>query len=43
MNQIAIFNSLRKLTRKLGLNPLLFKIIYNGNSYEELFDNFLKS
>lgn len=43
MNKITIFNSLRKLTRKLGLNPLLFKIIYNGNSYEELFDNFFRS
>jgi FkbM family methyltransferase len=43
MNKITIFNSLRKLTRKLGLNSLLFKIIYNGNSYEELFDNFFRS
>ena len=29
---------LRKITRKLGLNPFLFQIFYRGNSYEELFD-----
>jgi FkbM family methyltransferase len=43
MNKITMFNSLRKLTRKLGLNSIIFKIIYNGNSYEELFDNFFRS
>lgn len=43
MNKITTFNFLRKLTRKLGLNSLLFKIIYNGNSYEELFDKFFRS
>jgi FkbM family methyltransferase len=31
---------LRKITRKLGLNSFLFKIIYRGNSYEELFDTY---
>jgi FkbM family methyltransferase len=43
MNKITIFNSLRKLTRKLGLNSIIFKIIYNGNTYEELFDKLFKS
>ena len=43
MNKITIFNSLRKITRKLGLNSLLFKIIYNGNTYEELFDKLFRS
>ena len=43
MNKITIFNSLRKLTRKLGLNSFLFKIIYNGNTYEQLFDKFFRS
>ena len=43
MNKITISNTLRKLTRKVGLNSLLFKIIYNGNTYEELFDKFFRS
>lgn len=43
MNKITKFNLLRKLTRKLGLNSLLFKIIYNGNKYEELYDKFFRS
>ena len=34
---------LRKITRKIGLNSFLFKIIYRGNSYEELFDTFFSN
>lgn len=34
---------LRKITRKLGLNSFLFKIIYRGNSYEELFDTYFSN
>lgn len=34
---------LRKLTRFLGLNSLIFRIIYRNNSYEELYDNFFTS
>jgi len=34
---------LRKITRKLGLNSFLFKIIYRGNSYEQLFDTYFSN
>lgn len=34
---------LRKLTRFLGLNSLIFRIIYRNNSYEQLYDNFFTS
>jgi FkbM family methyltransferase len=34
---------LRKITRKMGLNTILFKIIYRGNSYEELFDTYFSN
>ena len=34
---------LRSLTRKLGLNSILFKIIYWNQSYEKHFDNFISS
>jgi len=37
------FFFLRNITRKLGLNSFLFKIIYSGNSYEELFDKSLSN
>jgi FkbM family methyltransferase len=30
---------LRKITRKLGLNPLLFRLLYGNKSYEQYFDN----
>ena len=39
----TILFRLRSLTRKLGLNPFIFKIIYWNQSYEKLFDNFLCS
>lgn len=34
---------LRKITRRLGLNSFLFKIIYRGNTYEQLFDTYFSN
>lgn len=34
---------LRRLTRFLGLNSLIFRIIYRNNTYEQLYDNFFTS
>jgi FkbM family methyltransferase len=39
-NTFRNFFFLRKITRKLGLNSIIFKLLYKGNTYEELFDNY---
>lgn len=43
MNPLTRFNKLRNFTRKLGINPLLHKLIYWNNSYEEKFDKLFSS
>jgi hypothetical protein len=43
MKLISKLEKVRKITRILGLNSFIHKLIYNNNSYEEKFDNFFTS
>jgi FkbM family methyltransferase len=43
MRYLNKINFLRKITRKLGLNPIIYKLVYGTNSYEEKFDTFFCS
>lgn len=43
INFLVKFVFLRNILRSLGLNPLLHKLIYGNNSYEEHFDKLFAS
>jgi predicted methyltransferase len=43
MKLLKKLNGLRKITRILGLNPLIYKLVYGSDSYEEKFDSFFSS
>jgi FkbM family methyltransferase len=43
MKILKKLNGLRKITRTLGLNPMIYKLVYGNNSYEEKFDSFFSS
>jgi FkbM family methyltransferase len=43
MKLVSKLEKVRKITRVLGLNSFIHKIIYNNNSYEEKFDKFFTS
>lgn len=43
INLLVKFVLLRKILRKLGLNPILHKFIYSNNTYEEHFDKLFSS